>query len=363
MSFACFYSRHVLKEKKLKGQFVLLLLISLLVSYGLVFVNSMIEGIRERYVLLSDGEITVEGSYPGGDEVALASALIYGSDTVLPVALKGVDDSYLQGKRNRALRTLSLSEERDAHSVILGKSLAEQLGLHLNDRALIVIALGSSFRPLLAKVGGIYDSGYAELDANLVFLPFETLKPYGVPIQSELLAVEDVPKTLEKIREQGYQAHAWYEKENDLAQNLATSQKLIWFIFLVIILLAAYFASEFAVTLVYDRRRDIALLSLMGATHRTIMHAFARGICILESLAVFLGVLAGMLLSFLSKPIFGCVSDVGFPALKYYLLSFSIRIPWGQLVSFALLLLASSLVSALIGMRGMRRIDALFLVS
>ena len=200
MRFACFYSRHVLKEKKLKGQFVLLLLISLLVSYGLVFVNSMIEGIRERYVLLSDGEITVEGTYPEGDEVALASALIYGSDTVLPVALKGVDARYLQGKRNSALRMISLSEERDAHSVILGKSLAEQLGLRLNDRALIVIALGSSFRPLLAKVGGIYDSGYAELDTKLVFLPFETLKPYGVPIQSELLRVEEVPNKLEKIR-------------------------------------------------------------------------------------------------------------------------------------------------------------------
>ena len=92
------------------------------------------------------------------------------------------------------------------------------------------------------------------------------------------------------------------------------------------------------------------------------MHAFARGICILESLSVFLGVLAGMLLSFLSKPILGCVSDVGFPALKYYLLSFPIRIPCGQLVFFALLLLASSLVSALIGMQGMRRLLLYFAI-
>lgn len=363
MTFQRLVSSHLCRERKLRGQFVLLLLISLLVSYGLVFVNSMIEGIQQRYVMLGDGEITIQGAYPEGEQVILASALLYGTGSVKPVALKGVGEGYFSGGRKAALRSLSLSEEQDAHSVTLGRTLATELGLHLGDKALVVIAIGDSFRPMLCKVGGIYDSGYAELDANLAFLPSKALEPYGFPVQTELVVGKGLEQALQRIREEGYSAHAWYEKEDDLVENLVTSRKLILVIFCVIILLGAYFASEFASVLVYDRRRDIALLSLLGSTHRATMRAFIRGICLLESAAVCLGLVLGIGLSFLSRPMLGAIADYGFPSLTYYLLTFTIRMPLGQLALVSLFLLVSSVVSAAIGIRGIRRIEPLSLVA
>ncbi|MDD7201984.1 MAG: FtsX-like permease family protein [Sphaerochaetaceae bacterium] len=363
MTFQQLVSSHLIRERKLRGQFVLLLLISLLVSYGLVFVNSMVEGIQQRYVMLGDGEITVQGAYPEGEQVILASALIYGSSSVRPIALKGVGDSYFSAGRRAALRSLSRLEEQDTHSVTLGRTLANELDLKLGDKALVVIAIGDSFRPMLCKVGGIYDSGYAELDANLAFLPSKALEPYGFPVQTELVVGKGLEQSLRQIREEGYSARAWYEEEDDLVENLVTSRKLILVIFCVIILLGAYFASEFASVLVYDRRRDIALLSLLGSTRRSITRAFIRGICLLESMAVFLGLVLGILLSFLSRPLLGAISDYGFPSLTYYLLTFTIRIPLGQLALVALLLLVASVVSAAIGIRGIRKIEPLSLVA
>lgn len=363
MTFQGLVSSHMCRERKLRGQFVLLLLISLLVSYGLVFVNSMVEGIQQRYVMLGDGEITIQGAYPEGEQVVLASALIYGTDAVKPIALKGVGAGYFSDERKAALRSLSFAGEQDAHSVTLGRTLATELGLRLGDRALVVIAFEDSFRPVLCKVGGIYDSGYAELDANLAFLPSKALDPYGFPVQTELVVGKGLEQTLDRIRKEGYSARAWYEEEDDLVENLVTSRKLILVVFCVIILLAAYFASEFASVLIYDRRRDIALLSLLGSTHRSIMKAFIRGICILESAAVFLGLVLGIAVSFLSRPLLGAVADYGFPSLTYYLLTFTIKVPFGQLVLVTLFLLAASVVSATIGIRGIRRIEPLSLVA
>lgn len=350
MTFFSLLSRRLMKDRRLAGQFVLVLLSAALVSFGLVFVHSMVEGIRERYVLLGEGDVTIEGEYTEGEVVIAAQALLYGKTDVRPLMIKGVRDSYLSGERGKALVRFR-GEGRSAHGIILSEQTAKDCGLGIGDKVLAAFSLSGSLRPLLCTVDGLYASGYREMDEHLAFMQFDTLVPYGFLVQTELIGKEPVDQILNRIREQGYNARPWWEREDAVAENLVTSERVVTMMFIVVVLLCAYFVGEFASTLLWDHRADIALLHLMGAGKSVLKSACLTAIALVALLAIVLGMALGILVSYLLVPLLPLLADKNIPSLSYYLLQFRIEVPMARLLEIMFLLLGASMLSGMLALR------------
>lgn len=365
--FTRLFAGRLIRDGHLKGQMVILSLVSLIVTFSLVFVGSMTDGIERKYVVLGDGDLFVEGrleeEIPNADVeiVYHASALCYGDETTAPVQVKGVGDGYFSEERRREFQSFQVGlADTTLRKVIISRNLGESLHLAPGDKMLLVLVKGENFKPVLSVVDGLYESGYAEFDSSLVFCQDDLLETYGYLPVTEILS--DNAVSLEKtLEEKGYASTAWYEREDDLAANLKTSKQVVTSVFLIVVILAAYFISDFASTLVNDKKREIAQLKLLGATDGSIRLPFLLASFLVSFFSLIIGMAGGIILSYLTKPLLALLSRAHIDALSYYLLSFRITIPYASLLSLLSLLLALSLLSCAWVLRRLSHIEPLLL--
>jgi len=133
-------------------------------------------------------------------------------------------------------------------------------------------------------VSGIVSSGYQELDALWVFIPFET----GVDIlpgesSSTFLSITtDAPfgpigaarDALLASLPDGFDAYTWKELNRSQFHSFTTTRTLLVFIMFLILFVAAVNISSALVMLVMERRREIAILKSVGADPSCITYAF-----------------------------------------------------------------------------------------
>lgn len=365
--FTRLFAGRLIKDGHLKGQMVILSLVSLIVTFSLVFVGSMTEGIERKYVVLGDGDIFVEGKLE--EEMANAdveivyhaSALCYGDEKTALVQVKGVGDGYFSDERKREFQSFQVGlADTTLRKVIISKSLSENLHVDPGEKILLVLVKGEDFKPVLCVVDGLYESGYAEFDSHLVFCQDDLLETYGYLPVTEILS-DDADSLKMELERKGYASTAWYEREDDLAANLKTSKQVVTSVFLIVVILAAYFVSDFASTLVNDKKREIAQLKLLGATDGSIRMPFLLASFLVSFFSLVIGMASGIILSYLTKPLLTLLSHAHIDALSYYLLSFRITIPYASLFTLISLLLVLSLLSCAWVLRRLSRIEPLLL--
>jgi lipoprotein-releasing system permease protein len=364
------FVKRMVHDRHYHGQMLLLALVSLLISFSLVFVSSMSNGIARKYAVLGGGSIQVSGEIAHdapykGDVVRMAGALCYGDETALSVAVKGVDDSYFSDERVSEFQSFSKGEGGSTlPPLLLSSSLAKKLGLKSGDKTLVVFVKDESYKPVLCVVDGIYASGYEELDDGLLFAQEKLLERYGYEANTELLLDSaDVERACAELRAEGYDATAWYERNDDIATNLVTSNQVVFGVFAVIVLLASFFVSDFSSTLVSDKKREIALLKLLGLRNGNLVSSFLLASSLLSFCSITVGLFCGILFSYAVKPLLSLLAKKSIPALSYYLLSFSITIPFVRLIALLAIFLILSSVSALISLSQMRKVDPILLAS
>ncbi|MCI2128449.1 MAG: FtsX-like permease family protein [Sphaerochaeta sp.] len=353
------------KDPHLRDHAILLAIIALLLSFCLIFVHSMAQGIADTYALLGSGHLSVSGSYEGPDAYPVRSgnALLYGSDVTAPVMVKGVSAEYFTANRKTALHVSDLDLNASGKPwVIISERIARTLSVSVGDSVLLVLSQDDHFRPVLGVVSAIYDSGYAELDDLLVFCPISVMEAAGYPLATELLVTGDVSSEEQRLRKQGYFVTAWYEARSDLAENLQTSQNVVTGVFLAIAMLAAFFVSEFSASMVTDRKTEIATLKLLGMRDRSVRRLFLVAVFRLSLWSLALGTVLGGMLAYVLQPVFRLLGKSGIPALSYYLLDFPILIPWGRIVIVLVVLLLLSMASASLALRRIRSIQPVSLV-
>lgn len=357
-------------DPRLRGHKVLLFLVSFLIAFSLVFVRSMTDGIAKKYALLGGGDLSVEGtleSVPEGAEASVvrtSSALLYGADgKTRTVAVKGVGEGYFDGQRKEALALWENAEGTSTlHPLVLSSLVAEDLGLKPGDKCLIVFPKDGSFRPVLSFVSAIYSTGYRDFDASLVFCDEKTLEPYGYPARTEILVEKGKEERVRSLLEaEGRSVSSWYDENDAIARNLVTSQRVILLMFIVVVLLAAWFSGEFASTLVEERKKTFATLKLIGAGNRDLVRILLCAVSRISVLWTILGMAAGIALSYALIPLLPLIAGKGIPALSYYLLDFRPDIPWGELCGMLLLLLLASILTSLASFARVGRVSPVLL--
>lgn len=355
-----------------------ILLISLVVAslvFAQIFVVSMSRGIADKYALLGNGHLQIHeraglelGSIEGlldTQLVAQSHALIYSPEANKMVRLKGVGSEYFNEMRLEQLSmgTPEAGQATNLPQILISTTLAEELGVTVNDRVALMLVSQNSIRPQLCVIHNLYDSGYQELDANLVFCDYELVhRLFGGKEETyyELLVEQSRMQSIKgDLQMQGYSVTSWDEENYSVATNLNTSRQAVLGVMVVVAILCGYFISELSRELVEDDKHKIAMLTLLGARRVFIRKVYFSTVMLVTLVSILAGTMAGMLLASNLGPLLSYLADKSIPSLSYYLLDFSISIPASDILSIILVLLFVSMISVQWSLRRVKVIEPL----
>lgn len=195
--------------------------------------------------------------------------------------------------------------------IIVGKTLAEDLGLEIDDRVTLISPLaalglalteprGSSTRSREFRVIGVFQAGFQEYDSGLVYTDlFEAQRLFdeGDNVTGVELRVHDLDTSYELARriEQklggAFHSLDWSELNRNLFTALEVQKIALTLVIATIIFVAAFNVIATLIMIVLEKKREIAILKAMGATDATVL-----GIFMLQGVVVgVIGTLAGVL--------------------------------------------------------------------
>ncbi len=241
-----------------------------------------------------------------------AQALLQSDLRQQPAILKGIR---LRDSERRLLPPIREGDLKDFHSgrtpapVILGKDLAEALGVIVGENVR-ALGLGGRLSPLgrmpriqTFQVVAIFQSGLWEYDANWAlvsldagqkFLGFEPGQVSTLEFRiSDIYAAPDVATRIRSLAGRSYATNTWIELNRPLFAALRL-EKLAMFMAIGLIVIVASLNIVSTLTLmVMEKNRDIAIISAMGGTARTITAVFMLQGLIIGLVGTFIGTVLG----------------------------------------------------------------------
>ncbi len=182
---------------------------------------------------------------------------------------------------------------------IIGRELADDLGVRIGDRVAIVTGdVSDSLR-----VTALVDLGVRELNRRTVIVPLRTAQSWvGLPggatgLDLALVDIWSAQSLAEKLAARWpYKAESWQQANAQLVSALnaqSVSTALIRGVVMIVVVLGI--ASVLVVSVV-QKRREIGILRAMGATQGQVLRIFLLQGAIVGALGSALGVLLAMLL-------------------------------------------------------------------
>lgn len=172
---------------------------------------------------------------------------------------------------------------------IIGKKLAADIGVSVGDTFRVLTTRngpGGTMIPRFSsfRVQAIVSSGYQELDALWVFIPFRAGCRILDPALSDTFVsvrtadpfgrIDPVRNALSRSLPDGLSVFTWKEMNRSQYQSFNTTRILLLFIMALILLVASVNVSSALVMLVMERRREIAILKSCGASPEGVTTAF-----------------------------------------------------------------------------------------
>jgi lipoprotein-releasing system permease protein len=198
------------------------------------------------------------------------------------------------------------------YGVVLGSELAKALGVGLGDKVVMVIPqatvtiAGVTPRRRRFEVVGIFNAGMYEYDRNFAYVHMsDAARLYrlesdvsGLRVQvHDLFAAPRVARELAASLGVGPYVDDWTQRHENFFRSIALAKRMLFFILLLVIGVAAFNIVSTLVMAVKDKQADIAILRTLGASPRSVLKIFVTqgtGIGLIGTIA---GIGLGALLS------------------------------------------------------------------
>jgi lipoprotein-releasing system permease protein len=229
----------------------------------------------------------------------------------------------LRGIEPRYERTVSALSERmtageldslvpGSFRIVLGAELARHLDVQPGDTVGVAVAQGSvtplGVMPRIKRftVSGVFASGMYEIDNtlalvamadaarllrlgdNITGLRLKLADPYSAP-----LTVRDVSNAIGG----GLYVDDWTREHANFFRSIELTKRMLFFILLLVVAVAAFNIVSTLVMAVKDKRPDIAILRTLGARPRSVLAIFATQGVVIGLLGTLGGVLLGLLIA------------------------------------------------------------------
>ena len=197
-------------------------------------------------------------------------------------------------------------------------------GVKLNDKA-------SAYLPTEFTIKGIYEVGKYDFDRIVIFCDIDTaaeLFNFNWGCASAVLGWSPDPfkqeKLLSKLREElyAYRIVSWEEKNQQLLGVLAVEKRMMFFLLIFIVLVAAFSIANTLITSIYQKTREIGMLKALGMTDRSVTLVFVLQGFFIGLIGSVGGVVTGSLVIAFRNDILALASKITgselFPKRFYY---------------------------------------------
>ena len=231
----------------------------------------------------------------GAGPAILGKALISTDRSDQFITIKGVDPTYerrvtdiQRSMIDGSLDALERRSEEEPPGILLGRDLAQQLGVRVGEAVTLITPsgtlspMGMMTRPRRVEVVGIYSLGLYEFDAAYGFVSLEfaqRLLGKGTVDLLELrvgdiYAAPDIASRVTQHLGPQYVAQDWADMNRPLFSALWLEKMAISITIGLIVMVAALNIIASLILLVMEKSRDIAILKTMGTSSTRVMTIF-----------------------------------------------------------------------------------------
>ncbi len=173
--------------------------------------------------------------------------------------------------------------------VVIGKILAESLGVTLGDEIKLISPIGRKTpfgiipRTATLQVVGIFEVGMYQFDSSLILAHIDTVRKkfgFGNVVTGIMVKIDnpekarEVEKEIEKTLGDKFTAQDWISLNKNLFSALKLEKLAMFLILTLIVIVASFNISSLLMMNVNARSKEIAILKTTGATNRFIMKIF-----------------------------------------------------------------------------------------
>ncbi len=233
-------------------------------------------------------------------------------DRNVAVFLKAMKIEDIQRTLSEYLITLDdeLTDELLENGIILGSKVADNLGLDLGDEVKLLSTetmptiLGNIPRFKKFKIIGIFELGLYDYDSTVVYLSLKNAQ--NIYLLKDKISNIDIylhdPEISDKLLPDIYDLvnlpiTDWKRSSGHFFESIRIERNVMFLILAMIILVAAFNIISSMIMLAQEKRKNIAMMKVMGATTKNIRSIFFICGASVGLLGTFFGVLIGLLIS------------------------------------------------------------------
>lgn len=251
-------------------------------------------------------------------------------------------------------------------TIVLGRRLAEKLGLRVGDQLTLispqgnVTAFGTVPRLRSYTVGATFEIGMYEYDSSFIFMPLDAAQIF-FRLKNKVSGLELMltnPERIDEVRPRvaaaigsGARIYDWQQSNASFFNAIKVERNVMFLILTLIILVAAFNIISSLIMLVKDKGQAIAILRTMGATRGMVMRIFFLcGACIGVTGTV-VGLILGLVFTLNIETILDLLEATSgtelFAAEVYFLSHLPAKIDWTEVSGIVLMGLALSFLATL----------------
>ncbi len=333
--------------------------------------HAAVTGIEEP---LEDWEALREAALARPDVTAVApfvegQGLIVFGDTPAGVNVRGIDPTLEQqvSQLGELLRVGDLDALQDgSYRVIVGSSLAAELGLGVGDSLVLIIAQGrvtpAGVVPRMRsfEVAGIFEAGMYEFDRGLVYVSLADAarlfrtdgRPTGLRLSvTDIYMARRVSEEVAISFGGGFYIDDWMRQHGNFFRSIQITKSIMFAIFSMVIAVAVFNIVSTLTMVVRDKRGDIAILQSFGASVRSIITMFAAQGALIGVIGTAFGLLLGIFISSLLGRIVAFVeTSLGLDLLAgeiYLITDLPTQIRYAEVAQIGLLAISLSILATL----------------
>ena len=193
----------------------------------------------------------------------------------------------------------------DKGGVMLGKPLAEMLGVGLNDK---VVVFAQAYQGVLGamtlRVSGLLETGGKETDNRVIFLTLDDAREllnYTNQVSSYVIkttSTKNVPEIARRVKEQvdpfGYEVKRWDELAPEMPQWINFFDAIIQVIMVVVLIVIAVGIMNTVLMGVFERTREFGLMMALGTRRRHVVLVVLEESVLLAVMGIVFGVVLGL---------------------------------------------------------------------
>jgi len=304
----------------------------------LIVADGMIRGIIDRYLELGTGHLQVFNYLDSEDMNEIIGqvreidgvkgawpeqrgmGVLVGKKGKTGASVRAIEPSFWSDKGSAEYLELiaGTAHPETDRDMLLGESLAASIGAGIGDTVRLMTLKASPGGRNIPQVtaftvSGIVSSGYHELDALWCIITYEggrrvfsaqaASTSIIIKIDNPYSMADDAVWSLYSNLGAGYSIYTWQELLRSQYSSYESTRQLLLFIMALIVIVAAVNVSSATSMLVIERRRDIAVLKVTGASVNGVTGIFLWGSFLTGLCGAVTGIAAGLLLGYFINPL------------------------------------------------------------